>query len=345
MPSLKQMAEAKTGGIRKMTIFQIPEDMIHVRDGFNARNFDTEQNQLHVQELAVSIAKVGVLEPLTVTVDDDGSIYLVNGECRLRAVRWLKEQGAEVADLLPVMGQANGSNEDLLAAQLLRNSGKPFTLLEYADLFQRMRDAGHDNEAIGEKVGMTGERVRQILTLQRATKKVRGLIADELVTPTLAQRAIAEGRKPGDVERLLMEAVQIAMSSGRKQAKPSDYRRAKGETVSDGRKTRGQSGSVPAPVQRLVAPVDLDADTMAEEDDAGSTADMWESATPPGPRRPDYAQVMQRVFNLNLSDYKSGRVERQTIDGREVALIAIDPADYDTVMRYLGAGTGQLEDI
>ena len=64
--------------------------IIQVRPGWNYRDTTTPVSEAHIQWLMESIKEVGVQEPIRVEYVD-GKVYLVNGECRLKACLRLYE--------------------------------------------------------------------------------------------------------------------------------------------------------------------------------------------------------------------------------------------------------------
>ena len=82
-------AEGRTGGIREIAegrsdVHRVNPFLIKIEPGFNAREIDAPSTQEHIDELAQSIAKIGVQRPLKVR-NKGGEMLLKDGECRLRA--------------------------------------------------------------------------------------------------------------------------------------------------------------------------------------------------------------------------------------------------------------------
>ena len=200
-------------------IFRLDPDDIHVKDGWNARNFSDPDNEEHVRSLADSIKAVGVLEPLTVTMED-GVPYLTNGESRLRAVRMLQAEGVEIKTV-PVQTEARHASEaDKLASQIVRNSGKPFSVLETAEVFRRLAAYGWSEKDIAARAGKSVERVRQVLSLNEAPAATRKLVQQGKVSATTVQRIIAKSGSAKEIDAAVKEAVGKAESEGRKKASP-----------------------------------------------------------------------------------------------------------------------------
>lgn len=200
-------------------IRQIDPKTISVRKGWNCRDFSDPENKAHVQALAASIRAVGIKEPLTVILEEKGPV-LINGESRLRAIRLLEKEG-HVVPLVPVIIDKPGLSEgDKLAEQIIRNSGKAYTVLEQAAVFERLNALGWDDKQIAEGAGLTLERVRQIKSLTAAPEPVKEQVRAGTVSATLVQRVISQSESPEEVEEKVMTALERAKAEGKETAGP-----------------------------------------------------------------------------------------------------------------------------
>lgn len=204
---------------KQSTIFHIDPTTISVRKGWNCRDFKDPENLEHVKTLAASIEANGILEPLTVVMEGDKPV-LINGESRLRAVALLREAG-KAPETVPVqLDDSEIGEPEKLIEQIIRNSGKPYTVLEQAAVFQRLRDLGMEDKAIARQAGLTIERVRQVVALNTITPAVRKDIQKGTVSATMVQRIITEEKEPAKVEARVKEAVQRAKAEGKEKAGP-----------------------------------------------------------------------------------------------------------------------------
>src|ERR1700674_5839547 len=95
-----QMAKADTG-IKSLAqgrtdVFKVDPRVLVIKDGWNSRDFNDPENLEHVDNLAQSIAAVGVKQPLTVFFEN-GKCYVSDGECRLRgAMRAIEHYKADL---------------------------------------------------------------------------------------------------------------------------------------------------------------------------------------------------------------------------------------------------------
>jgi ParB family chromosome partitioning protein len=215
---------ASTGGLRglakkRFDIFMVDPEKLRIRAGWNGRDFDDPDNKAHVEMIAESIAHIGVKEPLTVFWEED-SPWVINGECRLRAIKLLLSRGVEVGPV-PVQTEDRYSNDaDRLFSQIVRNSGKPFTSMEQAKVFKRLLDWGWTHGDIATKTGVSVSRVSQVLSLLTMPEAVKGMVVAGQVSASLAQKTLASAHTTQQAVNVLKDAVATAKAQGRTRALP-----------------------------------------------------------------------------------------------------------------------------
>lgn len=237
-------------------VFRLSPDDIHVRDGWNSRDFTQPDNIAHVQELAASIREVGVRKPLTVYVEA-GKAYLTDGECRLRAIRQVIKDGAEIATVPVITEDRHSSEADRLFTQIVGNSGKNFSALEKADVYKRLIDFGWSETDIARKAGVSRQTVLDMLALRSAPAPIAAAVKSGDITPTLAVKTIR--REKDAAAETITEAVQRAKASGKKRATARDVgSTATGKTFKqEMREIVGQMQSLPVPAGAVSATVVL----------------------------------------------------------------------------------------
>ena len=123
---LKQLIQQEHGTLSDL--FGVP---IHLLDA-NPDNvrIDTPELREHIRTLANSIIAQGFLRSRPLTVRQSGDrLIVVDGNCRLLAVRLAMEEGAEIKNL-PCVSEAPGTNDaDRTCNMLLANSGMAHTPL------------------------------------------------------------------------------------------------------------------------------------------------------------------------------------------------------------------------
>ena len=209
---------AKTTGLASISegrsdIHRIAPHNIHVKSGWNSRDFKDPANVAHIEMLAKSIAEVGVKEPLTVNWEE-GKAYLEDGECRLRATLYAIEfLKADIKTIPCKVGERYANEADRLFGQQLRNSGKPFTALEQAKLFKRLLDMGWNQGDIAKRAGMSAARISQILDYNTMPEGVKTMVQNGQVAPSTAMAVIkSEGTQ---AEAALQQGWATAASEGK----------------------------------------------------------------------------------------------------------------------------------
>lgn len=214
--ALKDFAEGRTDQ------YKVDPRKLQIKQGWNSRDFSDPANLAHIEELSKSIAEVGVKRALVVNVENDIP-YVVDGECRYRAVMLAIERGADIKTV-PVVGEDRFANEgDRLFNQFLYNSGKPFGPIENARHFKRLLDLGWKQQDIATKSGMSGGRVSQLLELLTLPLALQQFIVEGKAS---ASMVLAIFKKHNEDAALalaeLTGAVQVAQEQGRKRAMPKD---------------------------------------------------------------------------------------------------------------------------
>lgn len=276
--ALKDFAEGRTD------VYKIDPRKLVIKPEWNSRDFNDPANIEHVKTLAASIKEVGVKEPLKVSVENDVP-YVTNGECRLRAVMFLIEQGVEIKSV-PVMGEDRFANEaDRLFTQFLSNSGKPFGPIENARLFKRLVDMGWAQKDIASKSGMSGGRISQILELNKLPVSIQQLIVEGKVSSAFALSVWK--KHEGNLEAAFAElvaAIENANADGRTRAMPKDGEGGEGSEGGSGKAKGEKKNSLKTHLKELIATAY--ADERVDESEDMVTLSLTES---------DWAELMEMI--------------------------------------------------
>src|SRR5882672_7451651 len=128
-------------------LLRIDPRKLVIKDGWNSRDMTDPTNIEHVEQLALSIAEVGVKQSITVYWEN-GTAYVTDGHIRLLAVMKAIKTGADIKTV-PVKGEDRYSNEaDRIFSQIILNSGKPLSQMEQAKVFKRLLDLGWQQQDI-----------------------------------------------------------------------------------------------------------------------------------------------------------------------------------------------------
>ena len=253
------MSEKKTGlasiSEGRSDIHRIAPSNIHIKAGWNSRDFKDAANIEHVQMLAQSIAEVGVKEPLTVNWED-GKAWLEDGECRLRATLYAIEfLKADIKTVPCKVGERYANEADRLFSQQLRNAGKPFTALEQAKLFKRLLDLGWNQGDIAKKAGMSAARVSQILDYNTMPEGVKVMVQNGQVAPSTAMQVVkAEG---SNATAALQQGLATAQEAGKTKVTAAHVAAAT-SGVPTGNATIGTKVNVKAAVREAFEYADID---------------------------------------------------------------------------------------
>ena len=208
---------------KRTDIYQIDPRNIVVVEGFNARkNFDLD-------ELKEQIRKVGVLNPITVIPFKDKETgaekyRLVDGERRYRAVMALLAEGEDIKRIKAMYLPKGTKEEDLLIQQLLKNTGKQFSEIEMAKLFNRFKEQwGYTQTEIADKFCKKASFVSRCMALLDLPAEIIEMMERGEISADTA-RQIASRHKD-DVDAQVEDAekaVNTAKAKGKKTATTKD---------------------------------------------------------------------------------------------------------------------------
>lgn len=188
-------------------LYQIDPRELHVKNDWNVRDWASQENIDHVEQLAQSIMAVGVKQPLTV-VWQDGKAWIDDGECRHRACMLAIERGAP---LKTVPCRSADRHADLVERRFnrfLANTGKQFSPLELAKDFKYFIDQGWQQADIAKKAGISQGRVSQILDLLTMPASVKAMVAAGTVSTSLAAQVVREQGE--NATQVLQDGVEAA---------------------------------------------------------------------------------------------------------------------------------------
>ena len=208
---------------KRTDIYQIDPRNIVVVEGFNARkNFDLD-------ELKEQIRKVGVLNPITVIPFKDKETgaekyRLVDGERRYRAVMALLAEGEDIKRIKAMYLPKGTKEEDLLIQQLLKNTGKQFSEIEMAKLFNRFKEQwGYTQTEIADRFCKKTSFVSRCMALLDLPAEIIEMMERGEISADTA-RQIANRHKD-DVDAQVEDAekaVNTAKAKGKKTATTKD---------------------------------------------------------------------------------------------------------------------------
>lgn len=227
---LEALIPTEPEGAEHPTYLEVPVDGIKPNPDQPRSRFDDEA----LDELAASITEVGVLQPVVVSRDDDGTLYLIAGERRWRAAR-----KAGLTTIPAVIRGATG--ETTLVEALVENvQRQDLTPLEEAHAYkQLLENTGMSQEDVATRVGKSRPAVSNTLRLLQLPGAVQRMIDngalsagharallgldDEKYAVYLAEKASAEGwsvRQIEDAVRDRREMGRPPVATGVRQVRP-----------------------------------------------------------------------------------------------------------------------------
>jgi ParB family chromosome partitioning protein len=189
---------ATGGGLR-----DIPVDAIRPNPLQPRTNFDQQE----LEELAQSIQEHGVLQPVLVSQQRDGTFQLITGERRWRAVQLagLPTLPAMVKEATPL-----ASLELALVENIQRRDLNP---LEEAQAFRQLLDEhGLTQEQLGQRIGKSRVAITNALRLLHLPDPVREALADGSISEGHARAVLmanGESQQLRLLERVLAQHLSV----------------------------------------------------------------------------------------------------------------------------------------
>ena len=221
--------EPSDSALRELPTSQIHENRYQPRSVFD---------EDALEALTASIRELGVLQPVLVRAEEDGTYQLIAGERRWRAA-----QRAGLATIPAVVREVAdaGSLEQALVENLHREDLNP--LEEAAGYQQLVDDFGLTQEQVAQRVGKSRSGVANTLRLLHLPASIQGLVArgslsagharallaceDEEEQVNLAERVIAEELSVRETEEAVRRLVAARFAEeGEEGASPGTTRPA-----------------------------------------------------------------------------------------------------------------------
>lgn len=204
--NLKDMAaDKKNEGVKKTDLYKIDPRQISEEDGFNIRDYETDEVKAHIEGLTEAMLAGTFIPPITVRTDGSGKIILIDGHCRWKAALKAIERGAEGLMLTAV--NFRGSDVERIELMLRSGEGLKFTPLEIAKGYLRLKRMNISTANIAKSVGKSLSHVEQYLTLATSNHDVQQMVEKGEVSATVAIQAV---RKNGENAGKTLKAAKEA---------------------------------------------------------------------------------------------------------------------------------------
>jgi ParB family chromosome partitioning protein len=206
LDALIEKQEEKAESVRTLPLESLRPNRLQPRTTFD---------ETAIEDLAASIRAQGIVQPLIVKAEPDGSYSIVAGERRWRAAR---RAGLEV---VPVVVRDVADDRELLELALVENLQRSdLNAVEEGEAYYLLQEKfGLSQEEVANRVGKGRTTVTNALRLLRLPEEVREMVREgrlsagqarpllSLATPEeqidLADRTVREGLSSRDVERIV----------------------------------------------------------------------------------------------------------------------------------------------
>lgn len=187
--SFKQMIKAGVITRSDNGMF-IEIDNIHIKPGFNSRDYTTEECVVADQDLYDHLMDGGSVPPLEVKALDSGGVWIVEGHRRYRMYLRCREAGRPVNRLHIIQFKGN----DIEAQAHVLKSGNQLKLspLEKAENLKKMAAFNLTNAEIAKYVGLSVQTVEKLLALSQVDHAVQQSVKSGLVSVDVALSRVEE---------------------------------------------------------------------------------------------------------------------------------------------------------
>ena len=189
----------KGGGVLELAVGHLRPNRFQPRT-----DFDDDS----IQELAASIKAQGMVQPIVVSAEDDGSYRIIAGERRWRASR---RAGLE---MVPVVVRQVSGDQELLELALVENlQRRDLNPVEEAEAYRSLGQTfGLAQEEIAQRVGKARSTITNGLRLLRLPEEVQGYLRSGQLTPGQA-RPLLRLSSEGEQVELARRAVEKGLTA------------------------------------------------------------------------------------------------------------------------------------
>jgi ParB family chromosome partitioning protein len=208
--TLRGLAEAKTEGVAKTTIFRVDPNLIKFEKGFNLRDEGPELDA-HIEALYQAYKAGDMLPPVDAYVDEEGAILARDGHCRTRAAKRLRK---EMPEFTIEVRQFRGNDTDAVVHMLNTGTGgRRLSPLEEGRGYLRLVKMGLTVAEIAEKRHVTEVTIRNGLNLAEMPAEVQKMVVAGEVSATTARKVATKGKDA-------VEALKKKVEENRKASAP-----------------------------------------------------------------------------------------------------------------------------
>jgi len=169
-----------------------------------------------LQDLANSIKKHGVLQPILFREDGEGKLIIVSGERRYQASKIAKQ------DTIPGIFTVDNASEIALIENLLRTDLTP---LEEAEGLKKLQDeAKYKNKELAAVIGKAESSISEILSLTKLPEKIKAEIRTSKEYSRRQLIEVAKGKDEKEIKKKFRSLKKYNTSSVELKEKGKDGR-------------------------------------------------------------------------------------------------------------------------
>lgn len=207
-PSLKALAEAKSEGINKLTIFTVDPDAVQFESGWNGRDEGPDLIEYR-QRLKAAMKAGAFLPPIDVQMVD-GVPIVRDGHSRTLMARELKAEGTPYT---LQARQIRGNDADMRYHMLGSAAGRPLTPLEQGRQFLLLTRLGETVAGIADRLGQHRSTIENGLKLAEMPAAVQQMVGAGQVASHTALKTVKE--HGSNATEKLIEAIKTAETKGK----------------------------------------------------------------------------------------------------------------------------------
>jgi ParB/RepB/Spo0J family partition protein len=209
--------------------------MVSPTDIMVDEKLNPRQEYGEVEELMNSIIENGLRNPVKV-FKKDGKLHLREGFRRMRAVNLAIKNGNKIERVPVLIDERTLTNEERTLEFLINNDGKPFTMLEQADVIGQLLKFGWKITEVVKRTGKARGYIENLILLTRLPKIIENYIRTQKISAHAVIQILREVKQ--DEAMLLVaveEAIKEAAASGKGKATPKHLKTNKVKKQSFGK--------------------------------------------------------------------------------------------------------------
>lgn len=199
------------------TTYKVPFENVVIRKGFNVRS----ESYGNIEELAKSILENGLKTPMEGDMTEDGKVYLVDGERRYLAFKWMRENESKLREegyTQPVdieleffINGKKTTEEERIISVFTSNDNEKLTAVEVATILKRLANMGYNDEEIARKIGKSVWYVQDHLIISNSDTEIQEAISSGNISAT----SVVKAKKKGLSQDEIKETIKKAKTSGK----------------------------------------------------------------------------------------------------------------------------------